>query len=118
MFQTTSKYRVRRLAMIEKFNFTSPTIPPLEGYTQDIGLEYKSERGYGWITQESVGSDNVVPLDITANTRDRNTIEEDTLDSLIHLQYQQDFANPNSIETPAAWEYDIPNGQYIVTVGV
>ena len=104
--------------MIERFNFTLPTVPPLEGYTPDIGQEYDSDRGYGWITQESVGSENIVPLDITENTRDRNTIEEDNLDSLIHLQFEEDFANPNSVETPAAWQYDVENGQYVVTVSV
>ena len=104
--------------MIERFNFTLPTVPPLEGYTPDIGQEYDSDRGYGWITQESVGSENIVPLDITENTRDRNTIEEEDLDSLIHLQYEEDFSNPNSVETPAAWQYDLENGQYVVTVAV
>ena len=104
--------------MIERFNFTLPKVPFLDGYIPDVGQEYNSDRGYGWITQESVGSENGIPLDITENTRDRNAIEEDNLDSFVHLQYEEDFANPNSIETPAAWEYVVENGQYRVTVGV
>ena len=102
--------------MIIKVNFGSPTVSAPEGYIQDTGIEYSDERGYGWITQDSVGSDNPTPINISPNTRDRNSVQEDTFDSLIHLQYADE--NRNSIKTPAAWEYELANGQYTVTVGV
>ena len=102
--------------MIIKVNFGSPTVSAPEGYIQDTGTEYSDGRGYGWITQDSVGSDNPTPINISPNTRDRNSVQEDTFDSLIHLQYADE--NRNSIETPAAWEYELANGQYTVTVGV
>ena len=110
------------------FNFGVPRIDNPEGFEQDLGVAYSDEQGYGWVTQESAGSENLTPIDVTANGRDRNTIyiderggefREPVRDSFIHMQYPTDL--PNSIEsvtTPAAWEYDIANGQYEVTVGV
>jgi len=104
--------------MIIKVNFGSATVSAPEGYIQDIGGEYSDGRGYGWITQDSVGNDNPTPINISPNTRDRNSIQEDTFDSLIHLQYADTFDNQNSITTPAAWEYELANGQYTVAVSV
>ena len=103
---------------IIRVNFTPASAFSLEGYIQDIGGEYNDEEGYGWITQDSVGSDNPTPIDLSPNTRDRNSIQEDAFDSLIHLQYSDAFDNQNSIVTPAAWEYELANGEYTVTVSV
>lgn len=100
-----------------KFNFGTPVVSS-PGDIQDIGQEFSDEQGFGWITQDSVGSDNPVPLDIQGNTRDRNSVAEDDLDSLIHLQFSEDFTQPNSVTTPAAWELLLANGDYIVTVAV
>lgn len=101
-----------------RVNFTPASAFPLEGYIQDIGGEYSDGQGYGWITEESAGSDNPTPVDISPNTRDRNSVQEDALDSLIHLQYGDAFDNQNSVRTPAAWEYELANGEYTVTVAV
>lgn len=88
------------------------------GYIQDIGNAYDDSRGFGWITQDSVGSNQATPVSAVANTRDRNTSVLDTLDSLIHLQYPDSLNNPNSLSNPVAWEYELANGQYQVTVSV
>ena len=101
-----------------KVNFGIASIDTPPGYIQDIGNAYSDERGFGWITEESVGSDNSVPLSVVANARDRNTSASTTLDTLIHLQYPEEYNNPNSETTAAAWEYELANGQYLVTVDV
>ncbi|MCC0178722.1 hypothetical protein I4641_17260 [Waterburya agarophytonicola K14] len=101
-----------------RINFAPASAFSPEGYIQDIGGEYNDDRGYGWITQDSVGSDNPTPINISPNTRDRNSVVEDSFDSLIHLQYGDAFENDNAIRTPSAWEYELANGEYTVTVGV
>ena len=101
-----------------KINFAPASAFAPEGYIQDIGREYGDDRGFGWITQNSVDNGNPTPINISPNTRDRNAVEEQPFDSLIHLQYADAFDNPNSIKTPAAWEYELANGEYTVTVSV
>ena len=101
-----------------RVNFAPASAFAPEGFIQDIGGQYNDGRGYGWITQDSVGSNNPTPIDISPNTRDRNSLQEDTFDSLIHLQYADAFENENAIRTPAAWEYELANGEYTVTVSV
>ena len=100
-----------------KINFGTPVVSSA-GDIQDIGKEFTDEQGFGWITQDSVGSGNPVPIDIRGNTRDRNSIAQEDLDSLIHLQFSEDFTQPNSVTTPAAWEFVLANGEYAVTVAV
>ena len=90
----------------------------LEGYIQDSGSAYNDARGFGWITEASIGTDLTVPLDVSLNTRDRADAAPNSLASLIHLQYVEDYNNPNSQTTPAAWEYELANGQYLVEVNV
>ena len=89
-----------------------------EDYVTDFGEAYDETRGYGWITQDSVNSSDPTPLDITGNVRGRNLLDDRLSDSLIHLQYPEYADAPGAERTPAAWEYDLLNGQYEVTVGV
>lgn len=87
-----------------------------------------SPQGFGWVTQDSSGTSEPVPISVISNGRDRNTLfndgqgslfNEPVLDSLIHMQYPTGLPNSDtSVTTPAAWEYDLANGQYEVTVGV
>jgi hypothetical protein len=97
------------------------------GFTQDIGEGYSNDRGYGWVTQDSVGTAEPTPIDMTVNGRDRdalftdaqgNEFQDPARDSLIHLQYPTGVFNPTAELTPAAWEYELANGKYEVTVGV
>ena len=63
------------------------------GYVKDDGAVYSSARGYGWST--------AVP------TRERNNAGvEQRLDTLIHFD----------TGTTAAWNYDLANGDYLVTL--
>jgi len=101
-----------------KVNFGVASINPPAGYIQDIGNAYSEERGFGWITEESVGTSQTVPLSVVKNGRDRNTSVSTNLDTLIHLQYPDSYNNINSETTAAAWEYELANGKYLVTVDV
>ena len=120
--------RVEAIAGGININFGLAGAENAAGFILDTGKAYNSQRGYGWVTQDSLGNNNSVPIDISANARDRDTLFNDgqgglfpepVRDSLIHMQYPKRFANSRgNVTTPAAWEYDIPNGQYEVTVGV
>ncbi|MGL5833053.1 MAG: hypothetical protein ACRC1Z_07440 [Waterburya sp.] len=111
------------------FNFGTAGQDAASGFTQDTGEAYEADRGYGWVTQDSAGTNNPTPIDVTANGRDRDTLftdaegnefEDPARDSLIHLQYPTGAGifNPTAELAPAAWEYDLANGEYEVTVGV
>lgn len=101
-------------------NFGTPGASSDSGFTQDTGAGYSEDRGYGWVTQASAGSNSPTAIDLSANARDRNTSPNDSVqDSLIHLQYPTGLENSGtSVTTPAAWEYGLENGEYEVTVGV
>lgn len=101
-----------------RVNFGTANINPPAGYVQDIGNAYNNARGFGWITESSVGQETATPLNVVENARGRNASTTSILDTLIHLQYPQTLANPNSKIGNAAWEYNLANGQYIVTVNV
>jgi len=90
----------------------------LDGYIQDSGSAYDDSRGFGWITEASIGTNQTVPLDISLNTRSREDAAPNSLATLTHLQYVADYNNPNSQTTAAAWEYELNNGQYLVEVNV
>ena len=72
------------------FQRTGSTIPP--GFVKDDGARYSSSRGYGW--------------DREVSTRERNAHSDQTLDTFIH------FASGTS----ATWTYDLPNGDYLVSL--
>ncbi|MEL7078564.1 MAG: hypothetical protein AAGM46_21900, partial [Cyanobacteria bacterium J06582_2] len=110
-------------------NFGVPRVDTPSGFTQDIGEAYSAEQGFGWVTQDSAGSENLTPIDVVVNGRDRDTLfndgqggqfQEPVRDSLIHMQFptRTGVFNPTAELTPAAWEYDLANGLYGVIVGV
>ena len=75
-------------------NFTGKRSAPVEGFTNDNGLPYDTDRGYGW------------KRDISASNRRRRQIEGDWRDTFI-------FTRSHDV-----WEYTLPNGRYRVTVCV
>ncbi len=93
----------------ENINFQPEGAVIPNGYLGDFGLGYDTTRGYGWVTQESLGNSTPTPVDLSGLTRDRNLDSDQRLDTLIHLQLEQPFG---------AWEYELDNGTYEVTVGV
>ncbi|MDX6414364.1 MAG: large repetitive protein, partial [Gaiellaceae bacterium] len=100
-----------------KINFqpAGSTIPA--GYVVDSGSAYSDTRGFGWVTQDSLSTATHVPLDVSPNARDRNLDPDQRFDTLIHMQYPTTSSSATAVKTPAAWEYQLPNGSYSVTVG-
>ena len=85
-----------------RVNFQPATATIPEGYAADTGLAYDETRGFGWIDQVTKAP--------KANdlARLRNTTDEPRLRTLNHLQHS---SNPT-----VAWEYEVANGAYQVTV--
>ncbi|MDG4831521.1 Ig-like domain-containing protein [Solwaraspora sp. WMMD1047] len=107
--------RAQAVTPIASINFQPATAAVPAGHTADTGAAYDAARGRGWIRQDSVGS-TAVPLDLTANTRNRNRSGVDArLNTLIHLQYG-DTGGGNGVASAGAWEYALPAGTYQVTV--
>lgn len=99
-------------------NFQPDTSPVPSGYIKDIGDPYSSSRGFGWVQEDSLSTTTHTPLDIKANSRDRSESGIGGLNTLVHLQYPESVDEPTAVRTPAAWEYDIANGTYNITVSV
>src|SRR5829696_987405 len=98
-----------------KVNFQPAAAPVPTGYTADSGAPYSDAAGSGWVTQGSLASATHAPVDVRANTRDRNVSSDQRYDTMIHMQYA---ATGSGVSTPAAWEYSLPNGTYTVSVAV
>ena len=94
--------------LIAQINFQPQSAVIPDSYLADSGLGYSASRGYGWITQQSLGSSTPTPVNVSNTARDRNAVSDQRLDTLVHMQQSQ----------AAAWEYDLDNGTYEVTVGV
>ena len=88
--------------------------PPPPTYLQDHGLAYQAQNGrvYGWVTPGTS-----VPLDLDGNGRNRRPDpDQDVLaETLMHVQYG-DTGGDRGPTAPGAWEIEVPNGTYRVTV--
>ena len=103
------------VTVVDRINFQPAASAVPAGYRADTGAAFTAARGYGWVRQDSLSGARV-PLDLTANTRDRARAGIDArLNTLIHLQYG-DTGGTTGVATPGAWEYAVPNGTYQVTV--
>ncbi|MFC4070186.1 Ig-like domain-containing protein [Actinoplanes subglobosus] len=103
--------------VVDRIDFQPAASAVPAGYRADTGAAYTDARGYGWVRQDSL-SGTRVPLDLTANTRDRARAGVDPrLNTLIHLQYG-DVGGTAGVTVPGAWEYAVPDGTYRVTVSV
>src|SRR6187551_389391 len=72
---------------VAKINFQPAAVAIPAGYTADTGLAFDATRGSGWVRQDSLAGTRV-PLDLSANTRNRARSGIDArLNTLIHLQY-------------------------------
>lgn len=89
-------------------NFQPASAPVPAGYTVDSGKPFDGTSGW-----QSTGG---APLDLTANTRDRNSSlsASQLYDTFIHMQAPAGSGNT----TPGVWQYALANGTYDVTVGV
>jgi fibronectin type 3 domain-containing protein len=113
-----------------QINFQPELAPVPDGFTPANGQPYSNTRGFGWVRQDSLTGTHI-PVDLNSigshtvqsdgNTRDRNrTGIEQLQDTLIHMQYGDltGSGNTNGNPTPGAFEYDVPDGSYTVTVSV
>lgn len=98
------------------FRPQNATTPLPVGFSADIGAAYTAAKASGWVTEATAGTATATPLDLTLNTRDRAAsgvaAEQNTF---IHMQYT---AAGIGNKTFGAWEYNVPNGSYNVTVSV
>ncbi|WP_180272337.1 PKD domain-containing protein, partial [Maribacter sp. 4U21] len=98
-------------------NFSRAIDIPPAGYEQDAGLGYGlRDNGltYGWLT-----TDGATPLDLSSNARNREVDGVDILqNTLNHMQYSDVPNGNNGVDTEGIWEIEVPNGSYIVSVGV
>ena len=83
-----------------KVNFQLASTSTPSGYIADAGKAYDAARGYGWTDPATKQ-----PKDISSNMRQRSGTDELRLRTLAQMQ-----------DTPASWEYALPNGLYKVTV--
>jgi hypothetical protein len=101
-----------------RVNFQSPDAPTPEGYIADYGEPYGPRTGswqghdltYGWVHE---GTHQ--PVSIIGQGRDRNMVQEQRVDTLIHME-GNDPALGRAVA--AAWEMAVPVGRYAVSVGV
>jgi N-acetylneuraminic acid mutarotase len=103
-------------AASKRFNYQPASAPVPAGYSVDSGLPFDAARGFGWVREDSLGAATHTPLDVSANTRDRNLVADQRLDTLLHMQLPAGTAS--GVTTPAAWECALPTGTYDVTVSV
>ncbi|WP_010177507.1 putative Ig domain-containing protein [Aquimarina agarilytica] len=99
-----------------KINFTTNGSPDIIDYLKDTGLPFE-DRGnnfsYGWLT-----TDGTSPLDLSRNTRNRNTNGVSELqNTLLHMQYGDTGGN-NGNTTEGIWELELPEGLYNIIVSV
>jgi hypothetical protein len=94
-----------------KINFQPANVPVPEGYTPDSGAAYgaRNDLTYGWISPTTSQ-----PLNLSAQTRDRDVVSDQRLDTLIIME--PGSASPGSIR--GVWEVAVPNGVYAVKVVV
>jgi hypothetical protein len=91
-----------------RVNFQPAGAPIPAGYTADTGAAFNGTSGW----QTAAGA----PLDLTANTRDRNSSASPSqlYDTFIHLQ----APSGSGTTTPGVWQTALNNGTYNVTVAV
>lgn len=89
-----------------KVDFQTAGAPTPSGYVADTGQAYSADRGYGWTTAGGT------PLDLTANSRQRNVNSDTRVDTLVMMQAT------SGQTTPGTWRAAIADGTYTVTVAV
>ncbi len=93
---------------VARIDFAPAAAAVAAGYTADTGAAFTSVAGRGWVIPGTS-----TPLDMTAQTRDRAGSIDQKLRTLLLMQPTA-AQSPNG---PGAWEYIVPNGTYVVTVG-
>jgi glucose/arabinose dehydrogenase len=92
-----------------RVNFQPQTSVVPAGYLVDYGQAFDVDRGYGWFNGSHVATS------FTGNTRDRNTVSDQRIDTFSHMQLP---AGSVGTSGTAIWKASVPNGTYRVTIGV
>ncbi|WP_114752532.1 PKD domain-containing protein [Pleomorphovibrio marinus] len=99
-----------------KINFSRAQDNAPSGWLTDAGAAYgvrDNGETYGW-----VNSQTQAPLNLAANTRNRELANVSLLlNTLNHMQFG-DVGGTNGVNTQGSWEIAVPNGTYEVTVYV
>ena len=98
-----------------RINFSDQTTAAPAGYFKDFGQAYANRGDYdfGWVTPGTS-----TPLDLVGNGRNRAVVNTGLLqNTLMHIQLD-DTPSSNGVRAEGAWEIELPNGSYTVTVGV
>jgi hypothetical protein len=109
-------------------NFQSPSADVPAGYLRDFGQAYgartDADQGtgltYGWVTPGTTTALDLSAGGSAGNGRDRGYSDnglDQRLDTLIHMQYD-DIGGTNGTPAEGAWEIEVANGSYEVTVSV
>lgn len=115
LFMLGTGISLAQTAISTRVNFQSPTTPVPFGYLSDNGQPFDSTRGYGWVEADNPNT----PFNITLNARDRGLPWLDPrLNSLIYLRGPAFIGDGTTVDLPATWECDLPNGTYSVQVSV
>ena len=95
-------------------NFQNAATSVPENYLADTGSAYSEKDNgytYGWLTK-----DDLQPVDLSKNTRNRTLGSLSTLDNtLLHMQYG-DTGGTSGTASEGIWEIDIATGFYEVQV--
>ncbi len=111
-----------------RVNFQNAAAPVPTGYVRDNGQPFGFRTGadqgdgslrYGWIDPVTqVDLDLSVGGTTPGNGRDRDLVADQRLDTLMHMA-ATDIPNTfNGTKADGAWEIEVPNGRYAVTVAV
>jgi hypothetical protein len=113
---------IKHIHIDGKMNMQPTNVPVPSTYAKEIGSAYSDTQGYGWVRQDSLGNATHTPLDLSANTIDRDKTDTDSYsqqqDTLLFMQYPTDGSKQRPDRTPGAWEMAVPCGVYTVTVSV
>jgi hypothetical protein len=86
----------------------------------DPGNPYEGSRGFGWVRDDSLSSGTHVPLNLTANTRDRHMPGGQENDTFIYMHAPSGTSSECAglTTTKGAFEMNVPNGSYLVLASV
>jgi hypothetical protein len=111
---------LKHLNVDGNMNMQPNNTPIPSTYWKEIGSAYSAAQGYGWVREDSLGNTTHTPLDLSANTIDRDKTDTDSYsqqqDTLMFMQYPSGGFRKKVSTTPGAWEMDVPCGVYTVTV--
>jgi hypothetical protein len=112
----------KRVKVEAQVDFKPTWASTQSSYAADTGAAYSDTRGYGWVRQDSLANPTHIPLDLSANTTDRDPLDKDNYsqnqDTTIFMQYPTNGSNPRLVKTPGAFEIAVPCGFYTVTASV